>query len=138
MLDFMGVNWIAVVVAAVAIIVVGFIWYLPQVFGTRWAALSGRELPSFGQVPPLTYVAGLVTALVTAYVLALFVGATGAATAVDGAIVGLVAWVGFVAAASYNGVLFEGQRMAHWAVNNGNFLIGAVVAGAIIGYLGPM
>ena len=134
-LDYTDVNWVAVVVAAVAQIVIGFIWYLPQVFGTRWAAATGRPLPSAGQIPPMTYVAGAVVALVAAYVLALFVGGLGATTVTDGAIVGFLAWLGFVATATYVGVLFEGRSMSSWLINAGATLVEAVVMGAIIGYL---
>ena len=33
-----GVNYLAVVVAAVVALVIGFIWYSPPVFGNRWMA----------------------------------------------------------------------------------------------------
>jgi hypothetical protein len=37
----MEVNWIALVVAALSTLVVGFIWYHPKVFGTIWMKESG-------------------------------------------------------------------------------------------------
>ena len=40
-LDF-AVNYVAVVGATVAVMVFGFIFFLPQVFGARWMALIGR------------------------------------------------------------------------------------------------
>ena len=40
-LDF-GVNYAAVVVAMIAVMVFGFVFFLPQVFGARWMALIGR------------------------------------------------------------------------------------------------
>lgn len=135
-LDYTALNWVAVVLAAVAILVVGFIWYLPQVFGTRWAALAGRPLPQVAQVPPATIVASVVVALVTAYVLAVVIDGLGAASLTDGAIVGFLAWLGFVATTSYGSVLWEGRPTAYWAINAGNVLVGLVLAGAIIGYLG--
>lgn len=133
-LSYTGVNWVAVIVAAAALIVIGFIWYLPQVFGTRWAALSGRPLPQIGQVPPMSYVAGVVTALVTAYVLALIEQGLGVKGLTDGAVVGFLAWLGFVATTSYGTVLWEGRQPAYWAINAGNVLVAFVVMGAIIGY----
>lgn len=133
-LSYSGVSWVAVIVAAAALIVIGFIWYLPQVFGTRWAALSGRPLPQIGQVPPMTYVAGVVTALVTAYVLALIEQGLGVKGLTDGAVVGFLAWLGFVATTSYGTVLWEGRQPAYWAINAGNVLVAFVVMGAIIGY----
>lgn len=135
-LNYTALNWVAVVLAAVAILVVGFIWYLPQVFGTRWAALAGRPLPQVAQVPPATIVASVVVALVSAFVLAVVIDGLGAASLTDGAIVGFLAWLGFVATTSYGSVLWEGRPTAYWAINAGDVLVGLVLAGAIIGSLG--
>jgi hypothetical protein len=32
-----GVNWIAVIVGAVVAFALGWLWYLPKVFGAKWA-----------------------------------------------------------------------------------------------------
>lgn len=37
----MHINFIAVILAAVVPMVIGFIWYNPKVFGTAWMAASG-------------------------------------------------------------------------------------------------
>lgn len=134
-LDYSGVNWVAVVVAAVANVVIGFVWYLPQVFGNRWASETGRPLPQTGQIPVTTYVAGVVIALIVAYVLALLAGAVGAATLVDGATLGFFAWLGFAAPTTASGALYEGRSTTWWAINAGFILVALVVMGAIIGYL---
>jgi len=42
--DFTQVNWLAVIVAAIANIIIGFIWYMPQVFGRRWRRPTQRLL----------------------------------------------------------------------------------------------
>jgi hypothetical protein len=134
-LDYTGVNWVAVIVAAVAGIIVGFIWYAPQVFGRRWARASGIELPQPGQVQPMTYVGAIVTAALTAYVLALLSRGLGAATLVDGAIVGILVWLGFVATWLASGVFFERRSTEWWAINAGQAIVSLVIMGAIIGYL---
>lgn len=135
-LDYTGVNWIAIIVAVAASSVIGFIWFLPQVFGRRLAAVSGRPLPQPGQTPSTTYVGALVVRLVIAYVLALIISGLGTATLSDGAIVAFLAWLGFVATTSYAGVLWEGRPIASWAILAGNEVVGFVAMGAIIGYLG--
>jgi hypothetical protein len=134
-LDFVGVNWLAVIVAAVVGIIVGFVWYAPQVFGRRWARASGIDLPQPGQVQPITYVGAIVAAAVTAYVLAVIVRGLGAASLADGAIVGLVVWLGFVAPWLASGVLFERRSTEWWAINAGQAIVSLVIMGAIIGYL---
>jgi hypothetical protein len=37
----MEMNWIAILVAALSTLVVGFIWYHPKVFGTAWMKETG-------------------------------------------------------------------------------------------------
>ena len=134
-LDVGGVNWVAVIGATVAGIIIGFIWYAPPVFGRRWARASGVELPQPGQTQPTTYLAAVVTALVTAYVLAVLSGALGAATLGEGAVVGAVVWLGFVAPYLASGVFFERRSPEWWAINAGQAVVSLVVMGAIIGYL---
>jgi hypothetical protein len=137
-LNYTDLNWVAVVAAAIGILVVGFVYFLPQVLGSRWAASVGRELPSYGSLPPMTYVAAVITALVAAYVLAVVMDAVGAATLTDGILVGVLAWLGFAATTSYGAVTWEGRSTTWWAITNGNALISFAVAGAILGGLGTM
>jgi hypothetical protein len=134
-LDWTGVSWVAVIVAAVASFVIGFVWFLPQVFGRRWAAASGRELPGPGEANWATIAYSAVGGLVAAYVLALVADGLGAATLVDGAILGFLAWLGFIAPSTANAVFFEGRTAAWWTITAGFWLVSLVVMGAIIGYL---
>jgi hypothetical protein len=133
-LSYGGVSWLAVIVAAIANIVIGFIWYLPQVFGTRWSELSGRPLPAPTKVPPMTIVAGIVVTLISAYVLALVEQLAGAKGLGDGVVLGFLVWLGFIATTSYASVLWEGRPIGYWAINAGSLLVGFVAMGAIIGY----
>ena len=43
-----GVNYFAVIVAAVVAMVIGFAWYSPQVFGNRWMAYLGTTQAQLG------------------------------------------------------------------------------------------
>jgi Protein of unknown function (DUF1761) len=134
-LDFTAVNWLAVVIAAVVGAVIALIWYAPQVFGRHWAAAAGVELLAPSQAPPITIALAVVTVLVTAYALALLARAVGAASIVDGAILGFVAWLGFVATWTISAVTFEHKPWAYWYLNAGQGLVALVVMGAVIGYL---
>ena len=135
-LDFAGVNWVAVIAATVAAVVVGFVWYLPQVFGRRWAASIGRDLPAPGDISPMIYVASDVQALVVAYVLTLLIGGLGGASLTDGVLVGFVAWLGFAATTLLSSVLFEGRSWEYWLITAGYTLVASLAMGAIIGVLG--
>ena len=45
-------NWIAIIVATAAAMVIGFLWYGP-VFGKAWMALSGRGMGEGSAAGPL-------------------------------------------------------------------------------------
>jgi hypothetical protein len=127
--DLLHVHWLAVVIAAVAGVVIGFVWYMPAVFGRRWATEGGFELPT-SQTSPIVYVMSVVQALLTAYVIGLFAGGAGI---VNGAVIGLLFWV-VVAAVTYSIVLYERRSVTYWAISAGYWLVTLLVMGAIAGY----
>lgn len=128
-------NWLAIIIAAVANMVIGFLWYGNRAFGKSWTQLSGRSMgeglptgPLFG----LTFVAALVQAITMWW----FVDQTGANNGSAGAIVGLYVGLGFVAAAMFAEVLFAGRHPRIFAITAGYSVVALVVQGAIIGFLG--
>jgi uncharacterized protein DUF1761 len=128
-----GVNWLAVIVAAVVNMVLGFAWYSRQVFGTRWAKLAGVNIEQMTGGPTPMYAITVVAALIAAYVTALFVQGLGAGTLVEGALVGALAWVGFIVPATVVDYLFVGRPRDLWVLNNGYQLVAFVLMGAILG-----
>ncbi|HYU64967.1 MAG TPA: DUF1761 domain-containing protein, partial [Candidatus Paceibacterota bacterium] len=66
-------NYWAILVAAVAQMVIGALWYGP-LFGKMWMHLTHRTMDDMkGQSAGSAYAMGFVVALVSAYVLAHFV-----------------------------------------------------------------
>jgi hypothetical protein len=131
--DWAGVNWLAVIVAAAVGLAIGIIWYAPPVFGKRARAV-GMTLPVAGQITPMNYALTVGIVLVTSYALALLSRAVGVTSIIDGAVVGFVAWLGFVATWALTVVTFEGKPWSHWFFKAGQGLASMVVMGAIIGY----
>jgi len=132
--DYSAVNWIAVLAAAVANLVINTVWYLPAVFGKRWSALTGRDLAAAPNA--MNYVVAVIGALITAYVLALVAKAAGSASMGDGIALGLILWLGFQATLTAVGGLFEGRSWALWAINAGAGAVVMALMGAIIGARG--
>lgn len=127
-------NWVAVVAAALSTMVIGFVWYMPQVFGTKWAETSGRSMSDM-QMAPTGWIVVVIAALVSAWAVALVVRAVGAEGIVDGAIVGVVGWLGFSAAASFSDRMFGGGTMAFWTIGAAYRLVSFAVMGAILATL---
>ena len=71
------INYIAVIVAAGANMIIGWLWYGP-VFGKQWIRLMGftKEQMEIAKTKGMakSYVIALLSAFVTAYVLAHFTG----------------------------------------------------------------
>jgi hypothetical protein len=125
-----AIDWIAVVVAAVATFLLGGLWYGP-LFGKRWMAASGVEeadtAGGTGRIFGLSFVAQLLAAAV----LAMFIGpeATVGFAVAAGAAVG-VFWVATAFGVVY---LFERRPLAHWAVNAGYHVVSYTAMGLILG-----
>jgi hypothetical protein len=130
----MEVIWLAVIVAAVVKFVIGGVWYAPPVLGTTWQGLvrlTPEEMRA-GLAPAM--VAQIVGDLVMAYVLARLIIHYGAPSIANGALVGFMAWIGFVATVSLGQVFYERKPFMLWVINNGYQLIGIVAMGAILGW----
>ena len=133
----MTVNLVAVLASGIVSMVLGMLWYGP-LFGKKWMQLSGIKEPSkeeqgkiMGKMLP-SMAGGFVAALVMAYVLSMFVKFVGAATPLDGALVGFWAWLGFIATVTMSSVLWEGKPWRLWILNIGYYLVTLVATGAIL------
>jgi hypothetical protein len=129
------VNWLAIIIAAVANMVIGFLWYGTWAFGKSWIKLSGHTMGEGMQPGPL-YALTAVAAVVQAITMAWLIGQTGANSGSAGAIVGLYVGMGIVAAAMFAEVLFAGRHPRLYAIVAGYSVVALVVQGAIIGFLG--
>ncbi len=112
-----AVNYLAVIIAAIAGVVIGFIWYAPPVFGNRWMKYLGRTQAELGQPGP-AFALAIVAALVNAWVLALFATNLGGKTVTDGIALGFLAWLGFMATLTAAATVFQKQPWGLWLLNN--------------------
>ena len=130
-----SVNYLAVLAAAVASMVIGFLWYGP-LFGKQYMALmnfdkkkmQGMKKKGMGK----TYALAFLTSLIMSYVLAHFVGYVEAKTISDGAVLGFWAWIGFFATTQLGVVLWEGKPVKLYVIKTLNELVTLAVMGAIL------
>lgn len=129
-------NYLAILVAAIATMVLGFLWYGP-LFGKPWMKLAGLTTEKISEMKKKgmtkTYMVSMLASLIMAYVLSFFVSSVGADTAVAGAVVGLWVWVGFVATTMINDVLFLNKSVNLYSINTGYQLVSLLIMGAILG-----
>lgn len=129
-------NWVAIVVAVVANIVLGSLWFSPLLLQKPWLALRVDKTPMSGTASPILYVITAVGALVVATTLDWIIGLTHANTVLGGAIIGLYAGLGFVAPAILSDNLFNERPFRLYLIVAGFPVVGLLVMGAIIGALG--
>jgi len=134
------INYVAVLVAAVAGWLVGAVWY--GVLGKQWmAALGWTEADITGpdgkrRMPMGPMIVAFIAQLVMALGLAGLVGHLGPITVQRGIVSGVAAWLAFVITviAVQNG--FQRHKTALTVIDGGHWLAVLVVIGAIIGAFG--
>jgi len=131
------VNWLAIIIAVIANMVIGFLWYGTWAFGKSWMKLSGHVMgEGFPAGPGPLYAMTAVAALVQAITMAWFIAQTGANSGAAGALIGLYVGLGFIASAMFAEVLFAGRHPRLYAITAGYSVVAAIVQGMIIGFLG--
>jgi hypothetical protein len=125
------INYWAVVVTALIPMVLGALWYSPALFAGPWMRAAGRteaDLIGAGR----GYVLSAVCALVTSYILARVVDWAEADSFVEGARVGLLIWVGFVATVLAVTTYFNGRPRMLWFVNAGYQAVALLLMGGLL------
>ena len=129
------INWLAVALAFISSMAIGFVWYLPAVLGNRWMAAIGKteeDLKNIGGGAGI-WVPMMVAAALTAILLAVLISKLGLDNAVAGGWFALVMALVFRAGGHviHNG--FAGRPAAVTLIDSGHDLVAMTVAGAIIG-----
>ncbi len=135
---FAGVNYLAVLIAAVAGFLVGWAWY--GTLSKAWLDAQGKtevEVKAKGmRVTPM--VITFIALLVMAWVLAGLIGhlGPGHVTIRAGAISGAFCWLGFVITTLAANHAFQGQKRTLTAIDGGHWLGVLLIQGAVIGAFG--
>ena len=134
-MDFSVVNWLAVVVAAVAVWLFGAVWY--TALSKPWMRAARIDL-STAKKSILPFIISFVTELLMALVFALVVGAMtgGEPTLVAGLVFGFVLWLGFVATTLTANHRYENFGWDLTLIDGGHWLGVLLIIGAVIGWFG--
>lgn len=131
----MDINFLAILASAVFAMVLGFIWYSKSMFEKQWLKLSGltkEKIEKDKDKMPMIFGVQFLTAVVEAWVLGMFISFSGATGVITGAIIGLWAWLGFVATIGATDILFNKKPLQLVAISTGYQLVYLVVAGGIL------
>lgn len=125
------VNYLAVLVAAIAAMALGALWYSKVLFGKKWQELvekSDEELKKgAGKAVGGTAVAWLVISFTLAY----FVDATEATTWDSALMVGLWASIGLMTMSQLIITLYEDRKMSLFAISVGYQVLAVLIMAVI-------
>ena len=140
-MTFAGLNYLAVLVAAVAAWIAGAAWYmsLGKIWTSAWGMTEAemhadRNRP--GAYLPFLYV--FVAEVIMAWVLAGLMGHLGSGqfTLVNGVISGAFCWLGFVITVIFTNYSFGKRDVRLIWIDGGHWLIVLALMGAVIGAMG--
>lgn len=136
-MTFAGMNYLAIVGAAVAAFFFGGAYY--GALSSAWLSAVGKsreEIQKTGMAVPLVITA--IALLVMAWVLAGIIGhlGSGQITLKNGLISGFMCWLGFVVTTVSTNHAYQGAKGSLTLIDSGYWLGVLLIQGAIIGYWG--
>lgn len=114
-----GVSWLGVAAGAVVSFLVGWLWYSPKLFGTKWAEGSGVDLGTAASMP----VGAMVSQLGGLILMSWFVGVTAASNALATVILATLAFT----LLAYSGSMFGNKSTYARNVDAGYWIVSLVV-----------
>ena len=130
---FAGMNYLAILIAAVAGFAWGAAYYMT--LSKQWLAAVGRTEPNRSPAP---FIISVVALLVMAFVLSGAIGhlGPGNVTVKNGIISGLILWAGFVATTVFVNNAYPGRKVMLSVIDSIHWLGVLVIQGAVIGVTG--
>ncbi len=134
-MDFAGLNYVAIPLAAVAAFLFGALYY--GLFGKPWMKAARIE-PQQGKTPLTPFITGFIAELIMAWVLAGVIGhlGFGQVTPLNGIISGAFIWFGFMATTIATNQRYQGFGWTLTLIDAGHWLGVALIMGGVIGWLG--
>ena len=129
------VNYWAVLVAAIVVFVLGWLWYSPLLFYKPWmrargldpaAAMAGAKMP-VGKL-----VIELVRCLILAYIIAHFVALLGVTSWLGAVHFGVLLWIAFPVVLLTGSILWENIPVKVAAIHAGDWLVKLLVIPIIV------
>jgi hypothetical protein len=135
---FGSVNWLAIIVATIASMALGFVWYM--VLAKQWMAALDKtreQIMGSGNGQATPFIIAALMQLIMAYSLALFVPRLmGSMSVGNGLIVGFHVWLGFVITSMIINHRYQGSKWSLTLIDGGYLLGVLLIQGVVIGLFG--
>jgi len=129
------VNYLAVLVAAIATFLLGGLWYSPLLFAKAWVKAHGYTVERVKEMQKgagKAYGGSVVAYLVMAFVLAVLLSYCGASSWQEGAWIGFLCWLGFAATIGFTANLFSEKSLTTYLIDAGYQLVYLILMGVIL------
>ena len=137
-----NVNYLAVLLAAIASMIVGFVYYNPSVAGKAWMKETGykpdalkKEQKEMGEYYGLSFVLALLTAYVLTHVMVFSMNFYNYPPVTTGIMSAFYMWLGFVLPVQATDQIFGKKNFKLLAINSGYQLLALLAMGLVIGFL---
>lgn len=129
MLSLDGVNFLAVIVAAVLYMALGAAWYSPYMFSDYYVRFMGKTPDN---ASPVDFGLAFIGDLLVALVMAMIVVEIGADTAGEGAALGFILWLGIAATSTLTQTIFSGPNKLVWGLYTCYQLVAFLLVGTLL------
>jgi len=134
-----AINYLAILAAGIASMLVGFAWYSRALFGPVWAKCRGIDMHDPQQSQELkkgmggVYAATFAATLVSAFALAVLVVRIQSGGVLGGLKLGFLVWLGFTMTVQLTATLFGHKNRTLFFIDTGYQLVCYLIMGAILG-----
>lgn len=133
----MDISITGVIVGTVISIILGMIWYSQALFGKKFMGLMGltpeqMANPDWKSAATKAYTIGAIFYLIMSFALAYFIERLNATEFIEGAIVGFIAWIGFMVPVMLSTVLYEKRARGLFYLNIFYHLVTVIIVGGVI------
>lgn len=133
------VNYVAVLVAAIAAMALGFVWYSPMVLGKPWMKAKGytpeqlkEEQKKMGPLYGLSFVLALITAYILTHIIAFSLNFYHYPELQTGLTSAFWVWLGFVMPVQTADEIFGSKNWKLLAINTAYQLVSLLVMGVVL------
>lgn len=130
-----SLNYWAIIVVAIGSFFVGGLWYSPALFEESWISTNGFTDEQVRvirlQVGVAEFLVTFLTNLFMAFVLGILSKVLAIGTVVDGVVLAVLLWIGFVASFSLAVNIFSTRSIKAWVIDASYHLVVLVIGGFV-------
>ncbi len=125
-------NHIAVIILVILHQTLGFIWYVPAVFGKKWLYYIGKTAEDINPANPVPYAVSILTSIVLCYMIALLFQMLQVKSVLSGIALSIGLWFSFLFLPTATHASFSGKPSGLVFISTGIVLVQFILTGAVL------